>query len=290
MSGDSEISRERIETVYEAPDPSFRPLHSLLNASADISRSRFLIWRMFVRDFKSQFRQQILGYLWVILTPILAVASFVFMNYAGVLNPGDSGIPYPLYVFFGTSIWAALINSMRGVGGGLQEQAELILRTNIPKIALAISTLATVLYHLLVNYLLIILVSFLFGEIPTFWSILYPLMLLPLLLVGVGIGLVLAVIGVIAKDVTSMATTIMGLVIYVTPVIYVSTNIDKPVLRALIDHNPLSHLVAVPRSLFYLGETGLWGEYALSVVFATVVFALGVYAFYLLQDKVAERL
>ena len=77
---------------------------------------------------------------------------------------------------------------------------------------------------------------------------------------------------------------------FITPVIYVADTIDNPVVQALIHYNPLSHLVHVPRSLFYLGETTQWGAYALSVAFAAVVFALGVYAFYLLQDKVAERL
>jgi ABC-type polysaccharide/polyol phosphate export permease len=290
MTADSETLKSLRETVYEPPDPSFRPLNALLSASADISRSRFLIWRMFMRDFKAQFRQQILGYLWAILTPILGVASFVFMNYAGVLEPGDSGIPYPLYVFFGTSIWAALTNSMQHVGNGLQGQADLILKTNVPKIALAISTLANVVYNLLVNYLLIVLISLLFGAIPTLWFLLYPVMLLPLLLVGVGLGLILAVIGVVAKDATPMATKIMGLVMYVTPVIYVSTTVDSLALQALIHYNPLSHLVAAPRSLFYLGETPLWGDYALSASFAMAVLVLGVYFFYLLQDKVAERL
>ena len=82
----------------------------------------------------------------------------------------------------------------------------------------------------------------------------------------------------------------MGLIMYITPVIYVADTIEQPVVQALINYNPLSHLVHVPRSLFYLGETTQWSEYALSVAFAVVVFAMGVYAFYLLQDKVAERL
>lgn len=290
MSTDSESSKSLYETVYEPPQSSFRPVHALVSASADIARCRYLIWRMFVRDFKAQFRQQILGYLWVILAPILGVAGFVFMNYVGVLDPGDAGVPYPLYVFFGTSVWAAVINSMRGVGNGLQGQADLILRTNIPKIALAIFPLANVLYNLLVNFLLIVLISLLFGVIPSLWFILYPVLLLPLLLIGVGLGLVVAVIGVIAKDVTSMAMMTMGLIMYITPVIYVADTIEQPVVQALINYNPLSHLIHVPRSLFYFGATTQWGEYALSVAFAVLVFAMGVYAFYLLQDKVAERL
>ncbi len=290
MSTDSESSKSLYETVYEPPQSSFRPLDAFVTASADIARSRYLIWQMFVRDFKAQFRQQILGYLWVILAPLFAVASFIFMNYAGILDPGDTGVPYPLYVFFGTSVWAAVINSMRGVANGLQGQADLILRTNIPKIALAISPLANVLFNLLINFVLIVLVSLLFGVMPTLWLILYPVLLLPLLLMGVGLGLVLAVIGVIAKDVTSMAIMVMGLVMYITPVIYVADTIEQPVVQALINYNPLSHLIHVPRSLFYLGETTQWGEYALSVAFAVLVFAMGVYVFYLLQDMVAERL
>ena len=61
----------------------------------------------------------------------MGVASFLIMYSAGVLTPGDTGIPYPLYAMFGNSTWALAPGSMAAVSLGLQNQADLIMRTNI---------------------------------------------------------------------------------------------------------------------------------------------------------------
>ena len=279
-----------IVTVYRPQQRLGGLLSTAILAARDIFRSRHLIWKLFERDFKAQFRQKILGYLWAALTPLLAIASFVILNLTGVLNPGDTGVPYPIYVFVGTGIWSFLTTTMTSVSDGLLKQSDLILRTNIPKIALAVSSLAQIIYNLLVHLILLMFLLFLFGTEIHPASLLYVVLILPMILLGVTIGLVLSVVGAIARDLISIAQSGLAFLMYLTPVVYVAKSLDSSLIQTLIWYNPLSYLIEVPRAVLLNGSGEVWVGYWLSSGLVIVLLFIAIRCFYVVQDLVAERL
>jgi lipopolysaccharide transport system permease protein len=274
---------------YEAVGEILGPVDSVVLAFRELYWSRHVLWHLFVRDFVAGFRQKLLGYLWIVLVPLIGIASFVFMQWTGILNPGETQFPYPIYVYIGTSIWGLFISALTTVAGGLIGNADLVMRTNIPKIGLAVTGLATLCYGLLVNLVVLILLLIVFQLTPSFWALLYPLTVLPIIMLGVGLGLILSVVGAVARDVTGMFTTLINLVMYVTPVVY-TAKFSHPLLIEVVRWNPLTYLVDAPRSLFVLGRMPEPAGYALSIVFSIAVLWLGIHAFYLIKDKVTERL
>jgi lipopolysaccharide transport system permease protein len=275
--------------TYEALGDILGPIDSVILAFRELYWSRHVLWHLFVRDFVAGFRQKLLGYLWIVLVPLIGIASFVFMQWTGILNPGATEFPYPIYVYIGTSIWGLFISALTTVAGGLIGNADLVMRTNIPKIGLAVTGLATLCYGLLVNLVVLILLLLVFRLTPSPWALLYPLTVLPIIMLGVGLGLILSVVGAVARDVTGIFTTLINLVMYVTPVIY-TAQFSHPVLKEVVRWNPLTYLVDTPRSLFVLGRMPAPAGYALAILFAIAVLWLGIHAFYLIKDKVTERL
>lgn len=277
-------------TVYQPNERQGGLIWGLRQAWEDITVSRHVIARLFWRDFVAQFRQKILGYLWALLGPLLGVLSFLFLYAVGVLKPGDSEMPYTLYVLVGSNIWGCLPGAMGAVSGGLQAQADLIMRTRIPKLALAISSLSTLLYGILVSMVTTTIIFLVHGIWPSWWFVLYPLLVLPMLLLGMALGLALSVLGTIARDLTPMANQGMGLLMYATPVVFVNSSIENDWVRAIISRNPLTYLVDVPRELIFNGNTGDLGLYFFISFGTLAVAAVGLRVFYLLEDLVAERL
>jgi len=207
-----------------------------------------------------------------------------------VLHPGEGEIPYTLYALVGSTIWGCLPGAMGAVSGGLQAQADLIMRTRIPKLALAVSSLATLTYSIGISMITMAIIFVAVGFPPSWWFLLYPLLVLPMLLLGTAGGLVLSVLGAIARDLVPIAMQALNLLMFLTPVVYVRTTVQNPLARALIDWNPISYLVDVPRSLVCLGHAdhiGLFLWVALGVLALVIV---GLRIFYLLEDLVAERL
>jgi lipopolysaccharide transport system permease protein len=279
-----------VVTVYQPNERRGGLIWGLRQASEDIIASRHVIAQLFWRDFIAQFRQKILGYLWALLSPLLGIISFLFLFFIGVLRPGEGEIPYTLYVLVGSTIWGCLPGAMGAVSGGLQAQADLIMRTRIPKLALAVSSLAGLLYGIVISIVTMIIVLFVMGVTPSWWFFAYPLLVLPMVLLGTAAGLFLSVVGPIARDLVPLATQALAFVMYITPVIYVRSTIQNPLVKRLIEWNPITYLVDIPRSLVCLGraegiDTFLW------VALGTIMMVtIGLRIFYLLEDLVAERL
>ena len=275
--------------VYDADAARTTVSSSIARAAMEISAAREVIWRLFARDFVTQFRQRLLGYAWTLLTPIMGIASFVLLKYAGVLQPGELTVPYPLYVFLGTSVWGLMIGAVAAVSGALLAQGELVLRTSIPKLALTVASVAGLMYGQLANFVVLAAILVVFGVMPTWGALLLPVMLVPVLLLGVGIGLVLAVTGVVVRDLTAVVTTMLGVAMYLTPAIYVP-NFPNRWLQAAVTYNPLTYLIDEPRNVFFRGTIEHPLGFALALLFSMLMLATGIHAFYLIQDHVAERL
>ena len=275
--------------VYTSRAQKTSVVSSLAQVLREMWMTREVIWRLFLRDFTVQFRQKVLGYLWAFLGPLIGMASFVFLNYTGILNPGDLTIPYPLYLFLGMTLWGLFIGVVGVVSGGLLTHGDLVLRTSIPKIALALAGMGNVVYVQLVNLVILMILCGVVGISPSWWALTVPLMVLPLIALGLGIGLVLAVIGALARDVTAMSTTVLNLMMYLTPVAYVP-KFGNPYLQNMIIFNPLSHLIEAPRNVFLRGTIEEPTAFAVSSLFGFAMLIVGIHAFYLTQDKVAERL
>ncbi len=277
-------------TIYQPNERMGGLIWGLRQAAQDIGASRHVIVLLFWRDFVAQFRQRILGYFGAIISPLMGIVSFLFLFVIGVLKPGEGEIPYTVYVLVGSTIWGCLPGAMGSVSAGLQAQADLILRTRVPKIALAISSLASIAYGIGVSMVTMTIVFLISGMTPSPWFLIYPLLVLPMVLLGTAIGLVLSVLGTIARDLTSFASQVLGLVMYITPVIFVRSSIHQPIVKAMIRWNPITYLVDVPRSLICLGHSHNTGVYIAVSVGTLILVVVGLRVFYLLEDLVAERL
>jgi lipopolysaccharide transport system permease protein len=275
--------------IYSADLPRGSLIYSVRTACRDLWLTRGVIWQLFLRDFALQFRQKMLGYFWALLTPLLSVISFVFLSVAGVLHPGDSGIPYPLFVFFGSGLWGVLAAVLQTVGGSLVVHGDLVMRTSVPRISLAVSGLATVAYAHLFHLLAVALLMVCFGTTPSWGALLYPVLIVPLFALGTGVGLLLAVVSTVARDANNIVTSVLGVLMLLTPVVYVP-QFSNPWCQRLVTYNPLTYLIDVPRNVFFLCDFQDWPGFLWSSALAFVVLLLGIHGFYLIQDKIVERL
>ena len=65
---------------------------------------------------------------------------------------------------------------------------------------------------------------------------------------------------------------------------------ENPLLRLLVTLNPMTYLVEFPRNLVCLGVAQPLGGFVLATAFSFGVLVLGIHGFYLIKDKVVERL
>lgn len=255
----------------------------------NIIASRELIFQLFKRDFLMSYKKSFLGMGWIFISPIIGIISWVLMNYTGVLSPGDVGIPYPAYVLLSTSIWGLFMGFYSAAAGTLTAGTGFIDQVKFPHEALLFKQTSQQLANFLITFVVTLLVLLIFGVYPSWKIIFLPILIIPLFLLGSGIGLVVSVISVVAADLQKGFDILLGMVLYITPIIY-SSNVQNSFLQKVLKWNPLTYLVGGVRDIIVYGRLEHIDRFIYATCFALLVFLLSWRLFYVSEDKVIEKM
>jgi len=262
---------------------------SLLIVAGNIRKSRELIKQLFVRDFIAVYKKSFLGMGWLFISPVIGIVSWVLMNYTGVLHPGDVGIPYPAYVLLSTSIWGLFMGFYSSATGTLGSGSAFIMQVKFPHESLLVKQVAQHLATFFIGFLMNIIVLLIFGVVPSWKIVFFPVVILPLFFLGSGIGLVIGVINVVAVEIQRIMDAFFGFLIFLTPVIY-ATDIASPFLQKIIKWNPLTYLVGGARDIIVYGRIDNWDKFLYATLLSLVVFIFSWRLFYVSEEKVIEKM
>jgi lipopolysaccharide transport system permease protein len=256
---------------------------------AEVISSRELIWRLFWRDFLARYRQSALGVAWIILQPLFLVGLFVAMNQAGIFQTTGLDLPYVPYALAGLALWQIFSGGVSSCSLALIEAGHLIAKINLPRSALVFAAFGQATAEFLVRLAITAMACLWYGLIPDGFSfILAAMATLPLCLLALGSGFVLAIAAALFRDVINATTMALSGLLLLTPVLY-PLKADS-LLAKLNALNPLNYLINVPRDLALHGHSTDLSAYAISVGFALLVFLMGWRLFFIAQPHISERI
>lgn len=214
---------------------------------SDMFSSRFLATQLAVRDIKAQYRQSYLGILWMFITPLATAFVWVFLNSTGTVKLTDTGVPYPVYAFSGTLIWAIIKEAINMPMASTNSARSILTKINFPKEALIVSGVFKLLFNSSVKVLLLIIFIFAFG-IGFHWSLLWlPLTILAAVVFGMTLGLFLTPIGMLYTDVGKFINFTLGFLMYITPVVYAIPK--EGIMKTIMTWNPFTPFILTTRDL-----------------------------------------
>jgi len=242
-------------TIYTPDSLLSNPLRMAREMLRDLAASRELAWRLAVRDLSAQYRQTILGFLWAIILPLANTLIWIFLSRSGVVNVSDTALPYPVYVFTGTMLWAILMDAMNAPLQIATASKSMLAKINFPREALLVSGIYQTLVNALIKVALLILALLAMGVYPDWNVLLFPMGLLSLILVGTVIGLALTPIGLLYTDVGKAIPLLMQFMMYLTPVVFAMPK--SGISATLFQLNPLTPVILTARDWL----TGFTPEY-----------------------------
>lgn len=280
-------SSERVVT-YE-PDNAIKGglRHLFRDIYRDLKDNRWLIQQLFKKDLLASYRQSFVGIVWAFVIPVLSVISFVILNQAGVLDVGVVSVPYPIFAVLGMGFWQLFSTGLLGCAQSLVNAGTMISKINFSKKALVVSSMGRCLVSFVVQVALLICLFVYYGFIPHLFILLLPLFIVPLILFTLGLGFLLSVLNGIARDVGNLLSTIVMILMFLTPVLFSPP--ESGVLATLTSINPLHYMISTPRDLVLLGKTSGWVGFMVSTVFAVAAFIACLVFFHLTEARVAER-
>jgi len=253
----------------------------------ELISSRELIWRLFIRDFLAKYKQTVLGIFWAIIMPLLMVASFIFLNRAGLLNIGKTVVPYPVFALVGISIWQLFATGVTACAGSIVQAGGMVVKVNFPKESLVIAALAQSIFEFLVRIGLLLIVFIIYRIVPSWASIFLPLVLIPLLLLTLGLGFLFAILNVVVRDIANILTLMTTFLLFLTPVLY---PLPAGIFFALLNIcNPLSALITAGRDLVIFGCIKEPLQFSLASLVSLLIFLISWRIFYLVESRMPER-
>ena len=254
----------------------------------ELVRSRELIWRLFLRDFTARYKQTVLGVLWAVIMPLVAVGTFVFLNRSGILNIGHVDIPYPAYALLGLTVWQIFAGGLVACSNAIVAGGNMVVKINFPKETLVIAALGQTLVETLVRLVLLVIVFAFYRIVPPWTAILLPLSLVPLLLLTLGLGFLLSLLNALLRDVANVVTLATTFLLFLTPVLYPTPR--GGLFSVITEYNPLAALVTGARDLVVTGYLTQPTQFVWANALSVVLFVLSWRVFHLAETRIAERM
>lgn len=225
---------------------------------------------------------------WLFLAPALSSVSWIAMNLLGVLNPGELSVPFPVFVLIGTSFWTLFNNTYMNNLALFDPAGAMLGSVNFPRETLILVQTGKALANFLIASTLNMVILLLFGVYPTTQWIFLPLLILPLLMLGIALGLSLMVIKNAMPDLERVFGYLFPMLMFITPIVFLPTEKSEKFLF-LITYNPLTYLIGVPRDIVLFGQTQGWDGFWISSIVVVVLFFAVLRAFYIAEELLIEK-
>ena len=239
-----------------------------------IINNRQLIWEMSKRDLKGLTKGAFLGVAWAVINPLIQVATYVIIVsfiFKARVSPNAGPLDYAIYVLSGMIPWQILTKSIQAAPSLIRSNKELVKQIIYPIETLPLTSLMVGSFGSLVSLIIFLSILPFTGHISISLFLL-PIPIILLILFILGISWIFSIVGVLIKDLQEVVTVVMGLLVYLSPVV-ASESMTGSKAWKLIMLNPLAHVVIAFRDIF-------WGTFhpvswLIFIIMSLISFLLG---------------
>lgn len=261
----------------------------------DVRRFWSLTWTLAVTDFKLKFFGSILGYLWMLMRPLMlfGVLYFVFTQVFGI---GQDVKHYPVYLLTSIVLFTYFAET---TGGGVQclvNRENLLRKMRFPRLVIPLSVSLTALFNLGANLLAVLVFAIATGVEPRLSWLQFPFLVLILGIFGLGIAMSLSVLFVRFRDIQPIWDVISQMLFYGSPILYVVSQLPDSIERAMLA-NPIGavltqmrHAVLDPSAPSAATAIGLEARLLIPAGIVAAAFAIGLWVFTREAPGIAENL
>ena len=225
---------------------------SLLYVIGSLREHRAIVLQMAKRDMIERYRGSLFGFLWSLFNPILMllVYTFVFSVVFRAKWPGSGGgsVEYAVNTFAGMIVFSVFSESLARAPSLILSNANLVKKVVFPLEILPWVTLASSLFHALVNYLVLLAFVMAVQGSLSFTAALFPLVLVPVVFLALGLSWFLSSIGVFFRDMSHTVALLVSVWMFVSPIFYPLSAVPDGI-RRFLELNPLATLIEGGRSV-----------------------------------------
>jgi lipopolysaccharide transport system permease protein len=238
---------------------------SLISSWQEIVVYRDLLWILAYREISVRYKQTAIGFLWVVLQPVISTVLFtvIFGHFAKF--PTD-GIPSGLFFFCGMTLWGLFSNIVTRAGGSVLADERLITKVYFPRAIIPLSSVFSAGFDFLITLVILAIMAACYGFAPGIFSLAFLPATLIVILSASGVGTALAGWSVRYRDFRYIIPFLVQIGLYASPIVYPVSLIPAP-YRFWYYLNPMTGSL----ELFRYATTGTTPIHLSGILVSTVV-------------------
>jgi ABC-2 type transport system permease protein len=170
-------------------------------------------------DFKLTYFGSALGYVWSLMQPLLLFGVLLFV-FTQIFHVGNNIPDYGVELLAAIIFWSFFLQVTSNCVTCLLAREGLLRKMRFPRLVIPLGVCVTALYTLALNMIPVFGFAILFGVYPRWSWLELPLLVIPLAMLAVGAGMILACLYVRFRDILPIWTITSQILFYGSPVIY----------------------------------------------------------------------
>jgi ABC-type polysaccharide/polyol phosphate export permease len=258
----------RVDRVIpDAPDPRSRYRRALHLGTAlrSLWGSRHITWSLAWRDLRASYSQEVLGFSWALIGPIMLMVVLTFLKGAAGASINTNGIEYPVFLYVGLLPWTFFTGSVTAGAASLVNNP-LLNKVYAPREVFVLAQIIESAVNTGAAAIALIALFVIYGIVPaatSWWAI--PLLGI-LLMFTVGFSIFVAGLTVYLRDLRHALPQAIQLGFFVTPIIWSLSGISAGWQVVVCAINPNAAVIdGLRRSVLY-GDTPNLGLTAIAAV------------------------
>lgn len=254
-------------------------LRRLLPFATDLWTHRELLWQFTLRNVELRHKGSHLGLVWSFLNPLLMlglyvlVFGYIFDGSFGIL-PDETRVDYALGIFLGLTLYHFVSEVLGTAPSIIVGNPNFVKKVVFPLEILPAANVGGAVIHMLISLGLVLLSLLIFGHLFPAGVLWLPVILLPLILLGLGLAWIISALGVFFRDFSQVVQFVSMALLWASAVFFSAQQYPaawvylrfNPVLLAIdlardavlwnrpLHLQHLGYLYAVSLAVCYLGH------------------------------------
>jgi lipopolysaccharide transport system permease protein len=200
-----------------------------------------LSWQLFRGTIGAKYRRSFLGYVWMVFPAIAITGGISLASQSGVIRPGQTSLPYPLFVFVGVLIWQVFVDAVDVSHKAVDGARSYLTKVNCAREAIVLAQLYETLIIAAVRLALLVLLVVFFGGGEWRAFAVLALCFAGTVVFGLGTGALLMPFTILFADLQHGVRVVLTYGIFLTPAFYAPEG--SGVFARLIQCSPLAPLM-----------------------------------------------
>ncbi|BBO82781.1 transport permease protein [Desulfosarcina ovata subsp. sediminis] len=227
----------------------------------------FLTWR----NIKVLYAQTVLGLLWAIIQPVVQIVLFTII-FGKIARIPTEGIPYVLFSTVAIVPWTYISGAMQESSQSLVLNQGLLGKLYLPRLIFPLVPILSRMVDFTVSMVIILGTALYYRVLPTVNLIFFPIFVLMMMAISLGVGLWLSSLTIRFRDVRHAMGFVLRMLMYSAPIVYSVATVD-PTYRFVYSLNPLVGVIEGFRATL-LGTSMPWA-YIWPGMVSTVLLVVG---------------